>query len=183
MIPQEFVGAWRRVGLVIDEVRRVDYCDVLWLQSADWFADIRTLIEPGVTVAADHVQHPFAQELSFAGTTEFNDPKLHWIHLLDSLGEAPPDENPVAWQDKLLVERGSFEWQGRQVPFVEEWGFLGRAGVTGSGTGAAGAEREVRVEAAGFAIEARQSSSGFSAVKYVRSTGDWVASGKVSSDE
>ncbi|MCW2515676.1 MAG: hypothetical protein JWR11_4718 [Mycobacterium sp.] len=31
--PVELVGAWRRV---------VDYCDVLWLPSADWFADVRT---------------------------------------------------------------------------------------------------------------------------------------------
>jgi hypothetical protein len=37
-LPVEVLGAWRRVGLVIDGVRRVDYCDVLWLQSADWFA-------------------------------------------------------------------------------------------------------------------------------------------------
>ncbi|MDT5315369.1 MAG: hypothetical protein QOE74_4389, partial [Mycobacterium sp.] len=51
-LPVELVGAWRRVGLLIDGVRRVDYCDVLWLQSADWFADIRTLIQPGVGPSA-----------------------------------------------------------------------------------------------------------------------------------
>jgi hypothetical protein len=176
-VSEEFVGAWRRVGLVIDGIRRVDYCDVLWLQSSDWFADIRTLIEPDRTLEVDHVQYPFAQEFSFAGTTEFKDPTLCWRHLLDSRGDAPLDENSVAWQDRLLIESGFFESQGREVPFIEEWGFLGREGVLGSG-----ADGHVRVEAAGFAIEVRQSGAGFSAVKHRRSADGWQEHGRVQHD-
>jgi hypothetical protein len=176
-LPVELVGAWRRVGLVIDGVRRVDYCDVLWLQSADWFADIRTLIQPGVGPSADDPHAPFATEFSFAGTTKFTDPMLHWIHTLDSRGEAPPDENPVAWQDELLVESGSFEWQGRLVPFVEEWGHLGSAGVFGVGR-----DGYVRVEAAGFAIEVSAAAGGFHAVKYRQQAGSWIEAGRVDTD-
>jgi hypothetical protein len=176
-LPVELVGAWRRVGLVIDGARRVDYCDVLWLQSADWFADIRTRIQPGVGPSADDPHAPFATEFSFAGTTEFTDPMLHWIHTLDSRGEAAPDENPVAWQDELLVESGSFEWQGRLVPFVEEWGHLGSDGVCGVGR-----DGYVRVEAAGFAIEVGTAAGGFRAVKYREQTGSWIEAGRVDTD-
>jgi hypothetical protein len=176
-LPVEFVGAWRRVGLVIDGVRRVDYCDVLWLQSADWFADIRTRIQPGIGPSADDPHAPFATEFSFAGTTEFTDPALHWIHTLDTRGEAPPDENPVAWQDELLVESGSFEWQDRRVPFVEEWGHLGSDGVCG-----AGRDGYVRVEAAGLAIEVTAGASGFSAMKFRAQDGVWVETGRLKTD-
>ncbi len=174
-VPEEFVGAWRRVGLLIDGVRRVDYCDVLWLQTADWFVDIRTLIVPGLAPEAGDVQAHFTQELSFAGTTDFNGAKLRWRHLLDSREEAPPDENLVVWQDKLLVESGHFPWQGREVPFVEEWGFLGREGVTGVGE-----DGHVRVEAAGFANEAQRTGPDFKAVKYLYSGGGWTQVGQVS---
>jgi hypothetical protein len=173
-LPEEFVGAWRRVGLIIGGTRRVDYCDVLWLQSPAWFADIRTLIQPGFGPAAEDAHSPFAQPFSFAGTTEFTDPSLHWIHTLDSRGQAPPDQNPVAWHDRLLVESGSFQWQGSEVPFVEEWGFLGRAGVTGSA-----GDGQVRVEAAGFAIEVSDGVDGFSAVKYQLRGDSWVEVGRV----
>lgn len=178
-LPEEFVGAWRRVGLIIDGTRRVDYCDVLWLQSPTWFADIRTLIQPGLAPPAEDAQSPFAQQFSFAGTTEFiemevTDPQLHWIHTLDSRGEAPPDQNPVAWHDRLLVESGSFQWQGREVPFVEEWGYLGRDGVTGSASAG-----EVCVQAAGFAIEVSSGADGFSAVKYQLQDGNRVEVGRV----
>ncbi len=173
-VSQEFVGAWRRVGLLIDGVRRVDYCDVLWLQSPDWFVDIRTLIVPGLAPEAGDVQAHFAKELSFAGTTEFNGAKLHWRHLLDSRGEAPPDENLVVWQDRLLIESGYFGWHGREVPFVEEWGFLGREGVKGVGE-----DGHIRVEAAGFANEAQRTGPGFKAVKYLYSAEVWTKIGQV----
>jgi hypothetical protein len=173
-LPVEFFGAWRRVGLIIDDVRRVDYCDVLWLQSPDWFADIRTHIQPGVEPAADDPHAAFSGELSFAGKTEFTAPKLHWIHTLDSRGDAPPDQNPVSWQDELLIESGSFEWQGRVVPFVEEWGQLGRAGLSGVGR-----DGYVRIESAGLAIEVSTAADGFSAVKYQDRDGTWVETARV----
>jgi hypothetical protein len=177
-LPGEFFGAWRRVGLVVDEVRRVDYCDVLWLQSPDWFADIRTHIQPGAGPAADDPHAAFSGELSFAGTTEFTAPKLHWIHTLDSRGEAPPDQNPVTWQDKMLVESGSFAWLGREVPFVEEWGYLGDDGLHGVGR-----DGHVRVEAAGFAIEVSSGPNVFSAVKYQSRSGDWIEIGRVDTND
>jgi hypothetical protein len=174
----EFHGAWRRVGLIIDGVRRVDYSDVLWLQSPDWFADIRTDIQPGVGPAADDPHTAFASELSFAGKTEFIDGQLRWVHDLDSRGDdAPPDQSPVSWQDKLLIETGSFDWDGREVPFVEEWGYLGGDGLTGVGR-----EGYVRIEAAGFAIEVSAAAGKFSAVKYQGTDGDWAEIGRVDTD-
>jgi hypothetical protein len=174
-LPVEFHGAWRRVGLVIDGVRRVDYSNVLWLQSPDWFADIRTDIQPGVGPAPDDPHTAFASVLSFAGTTDYLDGQLRWNHGLDSRGDdAPPDQSPVFWQDKLLIETGSFDWEGRTVPFVEEWGYLGSDGLTGDGR-----DGYVRVEAAGLAIEVSTAASTFSAVKYRKQDGEWVETGRV----
>ncbi len=173
-LPVEFIGAWRRVGLVIDGVRRVDYCDVLWLQSPDWFVDIRTHLQPGVGPSADDPHSAFAAEFAFAGTTEFIDPRLRWNHMLDSREAAPPDENPVAWQDDLLIETGAFEWQGRLVPFIEEWGHLGSSEVSGVGR-----DDYVRVEAAGLAIEASVDTGGFRAVKHRHRDGAWVETARL----
>ncbi len=129
---------------------------------------------PGLAPAAGDVQAHFAQELGFAGTAEFDGAKLHWRHLLDSRGEAPPDRNLVAWQDRLLIESGHFCWDGHEVPFVEEWGFLGREGVN-----EVGEEGHVRVEAAGFANEAQRTEAGFKAVKYLYSAEGWTPIGQV----
>ncbi|MCV7229406.1 hypothetical protein [Mycolicibacterium komossense] len=174
-LPDEFLGAWRRVGLIIDGVRRVDYSDVLWLQSSDWFADIRTHIQPGTGPSADDPHIEFAGELSFAGTTDLLDGELRWNHALDSRGhDAPPDQSPVWWQDKLLVESATFQWQGRVVPFVEEWGYLGRDGLHGVGR-----DGYIRVEAAGLAVEVSAGAGEFSAVKYQSRSGVWVETGRV----
>jgi hypothetical protein len=112
--------------------------------------------------------------LSFAGNTKYEEPYLHWIHTMDSRGDAPPDRNPVSWQDDLLIESGSFELDGRPVTFVEEWGHLGAGGVTGLGR-----DGYVRVEAAGFAIEVTSSAGEFSSVKYQQRDGEWVEAARV----
>jgi hypothetical protein len=80
----------------------------------------------------------------------------------------------VFWQDKLLIETGSFQWEGRTVPFVEEWGQLGSDGLTG-----AGRDGYVRIESAGLAIEVSTVADGFSAVKYQSQSGSWVETGRV----
>lgn len=74
MIPERFRGAWRRVSLSVGGAPPVEPSEVVWVQTASAFADIR------VPRLGFGDLHPAA---SFAGTTRWIDPHLHWRHDLD----------------------------------------------------------------------------------------------------
>lgn len=120
-IPNELMGAWRRIGLIIDGKRRVDYCDVLWLQSEEWFADIRLRLSTQGPDPKDTVAVAFAKEGSFAGTASWADSTMTWKHLLDIRENPPIDASPVKWQKGGIIEGGTMLVDGRSVPWAEEW--------------------------------------------------------------
>ncbi|HET6953542.1 MAG TPA: hypothetical protein VFI47_24400 [Acidimicrobiales bacterium] len=121
MIPAPFRGAWRRVSLSVDGGPPIEPSDVVWVQSASAYADLR-VPRPG---HAD--RHPPA---SFAGITTWRDPHLHWRHDVDldvdpiSAGGAAPaggDVGRVWWDGADLVETGTFGTGDRGTPYVEVW--------------------------------------------------------------
>jgi hypothetical protein len=120
-VPRELVGAWRRSGLIIDGSRQVDYCDVLWLQSADWYADIRLALPVPGPVPTDGVPGHFAKERAFAGITTWTPPVITWEHVFDVRENPPLDSKALRWHHGVVVERGTQLWNGRDVPWEEEW--------------------------------------------------------------
>src|SRR3984957_18148564 len=98
-VPIELVGAWRRSGLIWKGVRKVDYCDVVWLQTPEWFVDIRLLIDKGATPPSEGVPSWCYKEFSFAGIASWDAPRITWDHLIDSSLEPAVDANPLTWED------------------------------------------------------------------------------------
>lgn len=113
-------GAWRRDGLVVDGQRVTDPCDVLWLQTPEWYADIR-LRADGVADTDKGPTALFAEPWAFAGVASWDPPTMTWEHQFDSRTEAAVDANPVEKVGDLLVEQGWVAYGGRRIPFVEEW--------------------------------------------------------------
>jgi Protein HRI1 len=177
-IPRELVGAWRRSGLLLDGVRTVDYCDVIWLQTPEWFADIRLLIDRKAEVPSVGVPDFFYQQLAFAGVTTWEWPTITWNHLIDSNLEPAVDSNPITWADGVVLENGSARVGDRVVPFTEEWLRMTNDGVSWR---AEPEQRRVRVEVGRFAIEMKDSrpTGSFQAVRYHRHAGVWVKFGEV----
>ena len=115
------MGAWRRSGLIIDGSRQIDQCDVLWLQSADWYVDIRLPTSPSEPSLRGDVAIHFARTRAFAGIASWLDPVLTWEHLIDVDEHPRPDSNRLEWTKDGVLERGVHRSQGRDVPWVEEW--------------------------------------------------------------
>ncbi|HET6874283.1 MAG TPA: hypothetical protein VFH70_05865 [Acidimicrobiales bacterium] len=113
-------GAWRRDGLVVDGVRVTDPCEVLWLQTPEWYADIR-LPAKGLVDMDKGPTSLFAEPWAFAGTASWDPPTMTWEHQFDSRAEAAVDANPLVKVGELLVEEGWVAYGERRVPFVEEW--------------------------------------------------------------
>lgn len=113
-------GSWRRVGLVVDGVRVTDPCEVLWLQSPEWYADIRLPRDPD-TEPDKGPTALFARPWAFAGIASWDPPMMTWDHQFDSRPEPAADAGPLVKVGDLLVEEGWVGYEGRRVPFVEEW--------------------------------------------------------------
>lgn len=113
-------GAWQREGLVLDGQRVTDPCRVLWLQSPAWYADIR-LPASGVADVDEGPAALFAEPWAFAGIASWDPPTMTWKHQFDSRPEAAVDANPLAKVGGLLIEEGWIGYDGRRIPFVEEW--------------------------------------------------------------
>lgn len=113
-------GSWRREGLVVDGRRVSDPCDVLWLQTPEWYADIRLPRGTGLETEKGPAAL-FARPWAFAGIASWDPPIMTWEHRIDSRPEAAVDANPLVKVGELLVEEGSVLYEGRRVPFVEEW--------------------------------------------------------------
>lgn len=120
-------GAWRRSGLIVDGVTVTDRCNVLWLQTELWYADIRLPVrrsgaqpdDDGAFAAGP--ERCFARPWAFAGKASWDDPVMTWHHHLDSEANSEPDSNPLERSGSLILERGRIAWEGRSVPFTEEW--------------------------------------------------------------
>jgi hypothetical protein len=124
LVPSQFVGAWRRSGLLISGKRRVDHCDVLWLQSEEWFADIRLpLIDGGSVDPADVVATHFSRPRAFIGRSSWDCPIFRWEHILDTADVVSrSDANMVQATAYGISEHG--EWaleDGTTIKWCEEW--------------------------------------------------------------
>jgi hypothetical protein len=121
------IGAWSRSRLIVDGVRCVNRCRVLWLQTPEWYADIR-LPDSSRPVRTDGPEAVFARPWAFAGTAIWSPPVMTWHHHLDSMREPISDANPLQREGEILVEAGTLKWAGLAIPFREEWRRLSRAG-------------------------------------------------------
>lgn len=119
-VGRELTGTWRRAGLVVDGRRVADPCDVLWLQTTEWYADIRLPRRAGVETDKGPTAL-FARPWAFAGTASWDPPTMTWDHQFDSRLEVMVDANPLVQVGDLLVEEGWVAYEGRRVPFIEEW--------------------------------------------------------------
>ena len=119
-VPRELTGVWRRCALWINGTRRVDYNDALWLQAHDWFADTRIPVdaERAPQSGPDAV---FARQRFFAGVAVWRAPVMTWDHRIDARQPSRPDTARLELKGNLLLEHGTFEYDGHQVNFLEEW--------------------------------------------------------------
>ena len=171
-VPPELVGAWRRVGLTLDGRRLVDYCDVIWLQTPSWFADVRLRLAPDPAIPADGVAAWLYAAAAFAGLATWSAPMMTWRHELDLYGSVPPGTNRLRWDDGVLVEYGETEVDGRPVAFSEEW-----LRMTGENV-ACSVRRDgpgLRVEVGRWAIEL----AGGSAARFEAHGGEWTQTGRL----
>jgi Protein HRI1 len=177
-VPLELVGAWRRSGLIFDGLRRVDYCDVMWLQTPDWFVDIRLLIDRAVPVVDEGVPAFFYKEFAFAGVTTWEPPQITWNHKIDSNLEPAVDSNPLTWKDGVVFETGKVTMNGREIPFIEEW--LRTTDDTVRYSAEVG-EREARIEVGRWAVEIKDErpAGKFKATRYEADGTGWRLFGSV----
>jgi hypothetical protein len=144
------VGAWRRSGLLFDGARSVDFCDVVWLQTPEWFADVRLLIDTKAVLPTEGLPARFAKEVCFAGIGIWEAPLMTWEHRFDTRPVMPADANPLTGEDGVMAEKGTISDGGRDVPFVEEWLRMTDDDVSWSVTDLTGG---VRVEVGRWAVE------------------------------
>ena len=120
-VPPELIGAWRRTGLIIGGRRQIDFCDVLWIQGATWFADIRLPVSDLGPDTDDPIATHFGRLRAFAGRASWIDPILHWDHEIDIDLTEVVDANKISWERGGIVERGTRQRGGADVPWEEEW--------------------------------------------------------------
>jgi hypothetical protein len=124
----ELTGAWKRVGLEVDGKRVKEPCEVLWLQSEKWYADIRIPVpDAGPTEGPESL---FARAWAFAGAATWDPPVMTWEHMLDSEPDPSIDSNPLEVDGDVAMETGQIDWHGRTVEFCEEWHRISPARVT-----------------------------------------------------
>jgi hypothetical protein len=109
VLPAAFIGGWRRTELVVGGRARDD-ADVLWLQGAEWYADVRI----------PHHDRGGPVE-AFAGPARWEPPRFTWEHRLDWLGSFPDDVGHLAWDGDDLIETGVFDVDGHHQPYSERW--------------------------------------------------------------
>jgi hypothetical protein len=179
-VPSELVGAFRRSGLILDGKRMVDYADVIWLQTPEWFVDMRLLIERDSPPTAADVPAWFYQEKAFAGIATWDAPKITWQRLIDSHGRTTPDSSPLVWDDGVIIELGVTDLHGKETPFAEEWLRMTKDDV---GCSVEHGEGHARIEVGRFAVEIadhRAAGGRFTATRFERRDSRWIEIGSVS---
>jgi hypothetical protein len=111
MVPDEIRGVWRRRSIAVDGGAPEENAYVLWVQAAETFADLRV----------PHSSEGNRVE-AFAGTTEWDSPRLRWNHIVDwNRGFAGYDCGDIDWREGALVERGTFSEGDRTRDYEEVW--------------------------------------------------------------
>ena len=119
-VPSELVGAWRRSGLLINGVRQLDFCDVLWLQTPTWFADIRLRLTSDLEPTSAALRR-MSRVTATAGTADWADPFMTWNGSFGPRRETSPDTYRLRWRDNVVIESGSIRAGGETFTFAEEW--------------------------------------------------------------
>jgi hypothetical protein len=179
-VPIELVGAWRRSGLIWKGKRVIDYVDAIWLQTPEWFVDIRIIMDPDAVPEDADVPAFFYRNRCFAGHTTWEAPQITWNHEIDS-NPAPrtrPDTNRLVWGDSVVLECGSSEVDGVTYPFIEEWLRTTDDDVTWS---AEGDEKTARIEVGRWAVEVTDTrpEGRFTAIRYEKTNAGWTEYGSV----
>lgn len=176
-VPDKIVGAWRRSGLILDGVRHVDHADVIWLQTPEWYADIRLRIDPTSTLPTTGAPW-FYQEFSFAGIADWDDPVITWNHAIDLSLEPATDANPLTWIDGVALETGKTDVDGVETVFIEEWLRMTDDDVKWH---VESGDKAARIEVGRFAVEIRDErpTGPFLATRYHRKGLEWVEFGSV----
>ncbi|MDQ1426484.1 MAG: hypothetical protein QOD72_3982, partial [Acidimicrobiaceae bacterium] len=172
-VPTKLVAAWRRSGLILDGQRHVDHADVIWLQTPEWYADIRLRIDPTSSLPTTGAPW-FYKEFSFAGPAEWNDPVITWNHVIDFSLEPTVDANPLTWVDGVAFETGKTEVDGVETVFIEEWLRMTDDDVEWS---ADVRDKGARIEVGNYAIEikdARSTGGIFSSTRFHLTRTGWV---------
>ena len=185
-VPVELRGAWRRVAYGWAGVRYEDAGTVVWLQSADWFADIRLPAAAGGPDARPADPTPdsgpaglLVGAWAFAGVASWDSPRMQWAHHYDTRPGSPTDAPALDWDGPVLVERGSIAGADGPVDYVEWWdrleeGDAAPAVVTD--------EHGVSVTSGAWRVTVSRSPSGLvHADLRRRSSGDWNLLGEVRS--
>ncbi len=116
MVPERFVGVWRRVSIALDGGPAHEPEDVVWLQAPSSFADLRVPRVDGASPVE-----------AFAGTTHWDGSALRWDHELDWHGAfAGTDHGLIDWDGEVMVERGTMvdpagDGASPPVAYVERW--------------------------------------------------------------
>lgn len=109
-VPRWLQGAWRREGLARGDGPMVERSDVLWLQTATYFADVRV---PNLPVVGE--LDGLDERQAFSGVGSFVDPRFTWAHDIDTRQQhlLPSDTALLEEEPTFLVERGQ--------DYVERW--------------------------------------------------------------
>jgi hypothetical protein len=170
------VGAWTRSRLIVDGSRCVDHCQVLWLQTAVWYADIRLPCRAG-SMSETGPEAVFARPGACAGAATWKPPVMTWHHHLDSI-ESISDSNALHRQGDLLVEAGSFRWAGLAIPFREEWRRISRLD-DGASVQVDTKRIQVTIGQLRIEVEDQRPSGVFRATRQVLEKGAWQTRGTI----
>jgi hypothetical protein len=157
----------------------VDYADVIWLQTPEWFVDMRLLIDRNSPPMAADVPAWFYQEKAFAGIATWDAPKITWQHLIDSHRRTTPDSNPLTWEDGVVIERGLTALHGKELPFAEEWLRMTKEDVECS---VEHSEQHARIEVGRFKVDIadhRAAGGKFTATRFEKRDSEWIEIGSV----
>lgn len=152
---------------------------MLWLQTERWYADMRTPSEEAGPGIGGGPETAFARPWAFAGTAIWEEPVMTWTHDLDSEPDPGLDSNRLEAADRVMVETGLIEWEGRFLPFTEEWQRISPAG---SEMSAEAAENRIVVTIDRWRIEIvdNRPDGPFRAVRYERDAGgEWQLCGSL----
>ncbi len=109
-VPRWLQGAWRREGLSRKDGPMLERSDVLWLQTATYFADVRI---PNLPVVGE--LDGLDEGQAFSGVSSFVGPRFTWAHDIDTR------QQHLLSSDTALLERQSTFLLERGEDYVERW--------------------------------------------------------------
>ena len=109
----ELVGVWQRESLAISGGEAFEDSIVYWLHAGDHFADMRWFLNPS--------QNEDLSVSAFAGTVQWTNPKIQFLHEIDFTEEYLEDTATLFYADGKLIERGQLTIDDQKIDFEEVW--------------------------------------------------------------